>query len=69
MPSFPFDVWGSVAATEQSRSVERIKVIRSPGGSGYLILTVESGSQYDTWVETIEEVEADLRTLSIEWRS
>jgi len=68
MPKFPFDVWGRVSPTPKARAIEMIKVIRSSGG-GYLVLTVERGSEFDTWVETIEEVEADLDSLRVEWPS
>ena len=68
MLKFPFDVWGRISPTPKSGAIEMIKVIRSPGG-GYLMLTVESGSEFDRWVETIEEVEADLDSLRVEWPS
>lgn len=66
MPIFPLDVWGKVAAAPEAGPVQMIKIVRSPGG-GFLVLTVENGSEYDTWVETLEEVEADLGSLSVEW--
>lgn len=43
-----------------------IKIVRSPGG-GYLVLTRENGSERDGWVETIEEIEADLDALRVDW--
>jgi hypothetical protein len=52
--------------TPEAGAVSRIKVVRSTGG-GYLVLTVENGAEFDVWYETLEEVERDLATLSIEW--
>lgn len=66
MTTFPFDVWGEVRPTPAAGRIERIMVERMPGG-GYLLFTLENGSVYDTWIETLEEVEADLRALDIEW--
>ena len=66
MAAFPFDVWGKVTHDEQARGIEQIKIVRSKGG-GFLILTRENGSEFDTWVETLEDVEADLQTLQVEW--
>lgn len=66
MSKFPFDVWGRVAPGPEAGCIEMIKIVRSPGG-GFLVLTVENGSEYDTWVETLEEVEADLGVLQVAW--
>ena len=43
-----------------------MKVVRASGG-GYLVLTIEHGSEYDTWLETLDEVEEDLRRLDVQW--
>jgi hypothetical protein len=64
MPSFPFDVWGEVRGAPDG--LERIMVVEAEGGA-YLILTVENGSHYDTWLETLEDVEAYVRELVVEW--
>jgi hypothetical protein len=66
MAAFPFGLWGTVLPTPEAGAVSRIKVLRSTGG-GYLVLTVENGAEFDVWYETLEEVERDLATLSIEW--
>jgi len=68
MPKFPLDVWGKVLPTPEARAIEMIKVVRSEGG-GYLLLTVENGSEFDTWAETIEDVEDHLAGLRVEWPS
>jgi hypothetical protein len=66
MLSFPLDVWGKVSPTAAAGGVEKVKVVKATGG-GFLFLTVEGGSEYDVWLETIEDVESDLAKLDIEW--
>ncbi len=68
MPSFPFDVWGKVPPTAAANGVEKVKVVKSSGG-GFLILTLEGEAECDVWVETIEEVEANVAALDVEWPS
>ena len=59
MAAFPLGVWGAVRRTVAAGNIEKVKVVESAGG-GYVFLVVENGSEYDTWIETLEEVEADL---------
>lgn len=66
MEKFELDVWVAVPPSSAAGPVERLKVVRSSGG-GYLVLTIEHGSELDTWLETIEDVEAYLRELNLEW--
>lgn len=65
MPKLELDVWVAVPPSSAAGPVERLKVVRSSGG-GYLVLTVERGSEFDTWFETIEDVDAYLRELNLE---
>lgn len=66
MASFPFDVWGVVDVSASVGDVTGVKVVRASGG-GYLLLTIEHGSEYDTWLETLDEVEEDLRRYDVQW--
>lgn len=67
MNTFPFDVWGKVAPTPAAGGIEMIKIVQSQGG-GFLVITVEGGAKYDTWVETLEEVKEDLEALQVKWQ-
>lgn len=70
MSRIVFDIWGAVIATADASStaVQKVKIVRSPGG-GFLMLTMENGSEYDVWVETIEEIKEDLGKLVISWEN
>jgi len=65
-----FDIWGTVVATidASTTAIQKVKIVRSPGG-GFFMLTIENGSEYDVWVEAIEEIEKDLGRLVISWEN
>jgi hypothetical protein len=65
MVKFPFDVWLRVPPSADSR-VDAVKVVRQNGG-GYLVITRENGVEFDAWIETLEDVEADLQALRVQW--
>lgn len=66
MESFPLNTWGKVTTAGSSTRVERVCVERVVGG-GYLLLIVQNGQTYDTWVATAAEVAEDLAELGVEW--
>lgn len=68
MSAFPFDVRGKVPPGPDAGAVEAIKVVRA-AGSGFLLITREHGSELDVWLETLNDVEATLATLRVEWPS
>lgn len=65
MPSFPLDVWGTVLRASPD-DVEAVKVVRAPGG-GFLVLTRDASGEHDVWMETCEEIEADLARMDPRW--
>lgn len=67
-PSFPFHVWGTVPPSPHAGPITALKVEPSPSG-GYLLLTREGPSEFDTWLEHLEEVEAEVAALRVEWPS
>ncbi|MBK6686010.1 MAG: hypothetical protein IPG45_16170 [Deltaproteobacteria bacterium] len=65
-PKFALDVWGKISNPGESDAIEAVMVTRSPGG-GWLFHTVERGSRFDVWLETLEEVEEELERLKVKW--
>lgn len=63
---FPLDVWGKVQSAADSDALDAVMITRSPGG-GWLLLTMERGSRFDVWLETVEEVQAELEGLKVQW--
>lgn len=65
-PKFPLDVSGKVRGPADSNTLEAVMVTRSSGGGG-LFFTKEAGSTFDVWIETLEEVDEELKRLRVEW--
>ena len=67
MPEIPLDTWGEVLPSPEAGDIKKLKVSLSPGG-GYLLITEERGSLFDTWFPTLDDVVFDLSELTIVWR-
>lgn len=60
-------VWGEVLrAPTEDEHVTAVR-IESAGGGAYLILTREQGVDYDTWVESWDDVVDYVATLEVRW--
>ena len=58
--------WGKVTSDPQGTGVSFVRVQKTRAG-GFLVLTLEGGTQYDMWVETQDEVVEYLSVFQLDW--
>lgn len=62
----PLHRWGTVARPPPDEpGVDRVRVEAS--GDAFLVLVRDSGTVFDTWLKTADEVEDHLRSMDVSW--
>lgn len=64
---FPTGIWGRVVKPPHDEPALLAVRIEREKGRSFLILTREPGGEFDTWVESREEVVDYLSSMVVDW--